>query len=68
MTHQRNESEELAVQQVAILFPYLSPAERYDWWEQLSNICSLTELTAHIPNFEERLAAAQQARAKEDTP
>jgi hypothetical protein len=56
----RSESHQRAIDQVAVLFPHLSVAERFDWWRRLN--CPLGELTVHMPTFEQRLAEAQAAR------
>ena len=44
---ERSESYQRAIDQAAVLFPYLSPAERLEWWDRLN--CPLTELTVHMP-------------------
>ena len=47
----QREARARTIDQVAQLFPYLSIAERTDWWKRLG--CSITELTTYmhdVPN------------------
>jgi len=48
-------SREIAIEQVAILFPYLTISQRVEWWVRLD--CDLALLTVNIPTFEERVEA-----------
>jgi hypothetical protein len=43
----RTESHQRAIDQAAILFPYLSVEERMEWWDRLQPV-NLTELTIHM--------------------
>lgn len=64
---ERSESHQRAIDQTAILYPYLEPAERINMYWQLQP-CDLTELTINIPTFSERLAAAQAVHTERPTP
>lgn len=45
---ERTKSTQQAIDDVAVLFPYLTFEERYEWWKRLD--CDLVELTIHMRN------------------
>ena len=54
---------DLAIEEVATLFPYLSINDRIEWWCALG--CDLNLLTVHIVSFQDRVNTAIAARDAE---
>lgn len=57
-------TREETIEQVAILFPYLTPDERLDWWKRLG--CNLTELTVHMESASDKLNRLLAEKAEDD--